>query len=65
MSIEHLMREHGIERVVYLPASELAPYDIFHVHLFDGHLGEHIGRGNTIEEALKDAVERVRGRVAA
>lgn len=63
--IEQSMIEHGVDRIVLVPADELCPYDVFHVHLASGWLAEHIGRGETYEEALKDALERVHGREAA
>jgi len=63
--IEQLIRDHGIAKIVYVPASPEVPRDAFHVWLRDGWLAEHIGRGDSIEVALRDALERVHGRVAA
>ena len=65
MTIEHLMREHGIERIVRVPEMPEVPRESFHVHLSDGWLAEHVGRGATVLAALEDACERVRERRAA
>ena len=64
-AIEDLIRENGIERIVFVPASELLSRDSFHVHLFDGWLAEHVGRGETVEAALEDVCRRVSERKAA
>lgn len=52
MAPEDFCRKHGVERIVFLP-------NVVHVHLHRGWLGEHIGRGKTIEEATHDAIARV------
>jgi len=63
--IEHFMQEHGIERIVRRAPTDLLPEEGYHVHLLDGHLAEHIGRGATVDEATHDAIRRVRMREAA
>ena len=55
---EEFCRKHGVERIVFLP-------NIIRVHLHEGWLGEHIGRGATIEEATLDALHRLQTRKAA
>ena len=57
--------DKGIESIVFVPATDLVPRGCYHVRLRDGWLAEHIGRGDSIEAALRDALERVHGRVAA
>lgn len=64
MHITQAMKRHGIERIVFVPASDLVPHDAFHAWTFDGYLAEHCGRGATVEEAIQDAVARME-RIAA
>ncbi len=59
-SVSELMRENGIERIVYVPASDLVPHDAFHAWPFDcGGLDHHCGRGETVEDAIADAARRM------
>lgn len=64
MTTEDLMRLHGIERVVFVPKSELLPRDTFHAWPSDTWLAEHCGTGATIEAAIHDAVARRQQRAA-
>jgi hypothetical protein len=62
VSVSDLMRAHGIERIVFVPASDLLPQDAFHAWPF----GEHWepGCGATIEEAIANAVDGSERRAA-
>lgn len=53
MNLADLMRANGIERIVYVPATDLLPRDMFHAWRFDNHL--ECGRGPTPEAAIEDA----------
>ena len=58
IGISNLMRDHHIERIVFVPATELVPHDTFHAWPFDGWLTEHCGIGSTVEQAIADAEDR-------
>ena len=65
MNVTEWMLANGIERLIFVPADELVQRDSFHVHLLDGWLADHIGRGETAEDALADAQRRITERKAA
>lgn len=51
--IGDLMRAHSIERIVFVPKSELLSRDEFHAWRFDNPI--MCGVGLTVEEAIADA----------
>ncbi len=57
-TISELMMRHNIERIVYVPKGELLSWHSFHAWPIGGYLAEHCGRGETVEEAIHDAVAR-------
>lgn len=59
MTVSELMRRHGIEKVVYVPASDLVPIGSFHAWPLDySRPDEMCGIGPTVEEAIFDVVAR-------
>ena len=62
MNITAYMIAHGIERIVYVPASDLLPNPEFHAWLFDNTM--ECGIGVTAEEAAENAVRFVGKRAA-
>lgn len=55
MTITNLMKLHGIERIVYVPASELLSRPEVHAWRFDNPV--MCGVGATVEEAIEDAAK--------
>lgn len=53
MNTTELMKANGIERIVYVPASDLLPRAEFHAWRFDNPV--NCGVGATVEEAIADA----------
>lgn len=58
MSMSEIMRDYAVERLVFLPASDLVPRDSFHAWPFDWTSTEQCGRGDTVEAAINDMVAR-------
>jgi hypothetical protein len=59
--ISEAMVELGIERIVYLPASDLVPRDTFNCHLIGSG---YVGNGLNVGEAYEQACVKARRRAA-
>lgn len=62
MTVEQLIRENGIERIVYVPASDLLPRAEYHAWEFGEY--HQPGVGATVEAAIRDAANRRMARAA-
>jgi hypothetical protein len=62
MTIAQLMIKHHVERVAYVPASDLLPRYEFHAWLFGETM--ECGIGATPEEAIDDAVAKLTRKAA-
>lgn len=59
MTLAEMFEAHGIERVVYVPASDLLPRAVFHAWPFDVFMSDQgMGVGATPEEAILDSVSK-------
>ena len=65
MSVSELMRRHNIERIVFVPESDLLSSHSFHAWPFGAFNSDlHMGTGPTVEEAIMDAARKLE-RIAA
>ncbi|MFA9205033.1 MAG: hypothetical protein ACEQSH_01115 [Bacteroidia bacterium] len=59
MTLAEMFEAHGIERVVYVPASDLLPRAVFHAWPFGVFMSDQgMGVGATPEEAILDSVSK-------